>query len=90
MMFGFQGASIKSLESGPDGNVTGVKLENGSTIEADLVNKFRNLHFSTKQNFCLFHTLQVVIGIGAKPAVGPFEKAVTLNSTVGGIEVSLI
>ncbi|KAL7596540.1 monodehydroascorbate reductase, chloroplastic/mitochondrial [Lactuca sativa] len=60
-----KGASIKSLESGPDGNVTGVKLENGSTIEADLV----------------------VIGIGAKPAVGPFEKAVTLNSTVGGIEV---
>ncbi|KAI3689630.1 hypothetical protein L2E82_47594 [Cichorium intybus] len=32
------GASIKTLESGPDGNVTGVKLENGSTIEADLVN----------------------------------------------------
>ncbi|KAL4565493.1 hypothetical protein LXL04_029591 [Taraxacum kok-saghyz] len=60
-----KGASIKSLESGPDGNVTGVKLGDGSTIEADLV----------------------VIGIGAKPAVSPFDSAVTLNSTVGGIEV---
>lgn len=30
---------------------------------------------------------QVVIGIGAKPAVGPFEQ-VGLNSTVGGIQVN--
>lgn len=29
---------------------------------------------------------QIVIGIGAKPAVSPFES-VGLNSTVGGIQV---
>lgn len=33
----FQGTSIKNLEAGPDGHVSGVKLENGSTIEADTV-----------------------------------------------------
>lgn len=59
-----KGGLIKNLEAGADGRVTAVKLENGSTIEADTV----------------------VIGIGAKPAVGPFEK-IGLNSTVGGIEV---
>ncbi|XP_022892957.1 monodehydroascorbate reductase, chloroplastic/mitochondrial isoform X2 [Olea europaea var. sylvestris] len=59
-----KGTSIKNLEAGPDGHVSGVKLENGSTIEADTV----------------------VIGIGAKPAVGPFEK-IGLNSSVGGIQV---
>ncbi|KAL8503439.1 hypothetical protein ACS0TY_022255 [Phlomoides rotata] len=59
-----KGTSIKNLEAGSDGRVAGVKLGNGSTIEADTV----------------------VIGIGAKPAVGPFE-GVGLNSTVGGIEV---
>lgn len=32
-----QGASIKHLEAGSDGRVVGVKLENGSTIEADTV-----------------------------------------------------
>ncbi|CAI9772675.1 unnamed protein product [Fraxinus pennsylvanica] len=59
-----KGTSIRNLEAGSDGHVAGVKLENGSTIEADMV----------------------VIGIGAKPAVGPFEK-IGLNSTVGGIQV---
>ncbi|KAL2525001.1 Monodehydroascorbate reductase [Abeliophyllum distichum] len=59
-----KGTSIKNLEAGSDGHVSGVKLENGSTIEADTV----------------------VIGIGAKPAVVPFEK-IGLNSTVGGIQV---
>lgn len=34
----------------------------------------------------LFLGMQVVIGIGAKPAVGPFEK-IGLNSSVGGIQV---
>jgi len=33
--------------------------------------------------------LQVVIGIGAKPAVSPFDM-VGLNKTVGGIEVSTL
>lgn len=33
----FQGASIKNLEVGSDGRVAGVKLGNGSTIEADTV-----------------------------------------------------
>lgn len=32
--------------------------------------------------------LQVVVGIGAKPAVGPFER-VGLNTDVGGIQVRL-
>lgn len=59
-----KGAMIKNLEAGSDGRVAAVKLENGSTIEADAI----------------------VIGIGAKPAVGPFEK-VGLNTTVGGLEV---
>ncbi|KAI3453755.1 hypothetical protein Pfo_010418 [Paulownia fortunei] len=59
-----KGASIKNLEAGSDGLVAGVKLENGTTIEADTV----------------------VVGIGAKPAVSPFEK-VGLSSTVGGIQV---
>ncbi|KAL0408139.1 UNVERIFIED_CONTAM: Monodehydroascorbate reductase, chloroplastic/mitochondrial [Sesamum radiatum] len=59
-----KGASIKNLEAGSDGRVAGVKLENGSTIEADTV----------------------VVGIGAKPAVSPFER-VGLSSAVGGIEV---
>ncbi|KAK4365419.1 hypothetical protein RND71_016777 [Anisodus tanguticus] len=59
-----KGAKIKHLESGPDGRVTAVKLEDGSSIETDTV----------------------VIGIGAKPAVSPFDM-VGLNNTVGGIEV---
>ncbi|XP_031131266.1 monodehydroascorbate reductase, chloroplastic/mitochondrial [Ipomoea triloba] len=59
-----KGASIKHLESGPDGRVAGVKLGDGSVIEADMV----------------------VVGIGAKPAVSPFE-IVGLNNTVGGIQV---
>lgn len=59
-----KGASIKNLEVGSDGNVAAVKLENGSTIEADAV----------------------VIGIGAKPSVSPFEK-VGLDANVGGIQV---
>lgn len=37
----------------------------------------------------LFLFLQVIIGIGAKPAVSPFES-VGLNTSVGGIQVSLI
>ena len=32
--------------------------------------------------------LQVIIGIGAKPAVGPFER-LGLNKDIGGIQVSL-
>ncbi|CAN4127303.1 unnamed protein product [Withania somnifera] len=59
-----KGAKIKHLESGPDGRVAAVKLEDGSSIETDTV----------------------VIGIGAKPAVSPFDM-VGLNNTVGGIEV---
>lgn len=30
-----------------------------------------------------------MVGIGAKPAVGPFER-IGLNNTVGGIQVSLM
>ncbi|CAN4077666.1 unnamed protein product [Withania somnifera] len=59
-----KGAKIKHLESGADGRVAAVKLEDGSSIETDTV----------------------VIGIGAKPAVSPFDM-VGLNNTVGGIEV---
>ncbi|XP_062074421.1 monodehydroascorbate reductase, chloroplastic/mitochondrial [Humulus lupulus] len=59
-----KGAMIKNLEAGADGRVAAIKLEDGSTIEADTV----------------------IIGIGAKPAVGPFES-VGLNTTVGGIQV---
>lgn len=33
--------------------------------------------------------MQVVIGIGAKPAVGPFES-IGLNSSVGGIQVLMM
>lgn len=32
--------------------------------------------------------MQIIIGIGAKPAVGPFEN-VGLDTTVGGIEVTV-
>ncbi|XP_058223953.1 monodehydroascorbate reductase, chloroplastic/mitochondrial isoform X1 [Rhododendron vialii] len=59
-----KGVSIKNLEAGSDGRVAAVKLEDGSTIEADTI----------------------IIGIGAKPAVGPFHKA-GLSTTVGGIQV---
>ncbi|KAJ4839143.1 Monodehydroascorbate reductase, chloroplastic/mitochondrial [Turnera subulata] len=59
-----KGAFIKNLEAGSDGRVAAIKLEDGSTIEADTV----------------------IIGIGAKPAVNPFEK-VGLNTNVGGIQV---
>ncbi|KAL6979554.1 Monodehydroascorbate reductase, chloroplastic/mitochondrial [Sarracenia purpurea var. burkii] len=59
-----KGASIKNLEVGSDGRVGAIKLESGSTIEADTI----------------------IIGIGAKPAVSPFET-VGLNTTVGGIQV---
>uniref|UniRef100_A0A803LW97 monodehydroascorbate reductase (NADH) n=2 Tax=Chenopodium quinoa TaxID=63459 RepID=A0A803LW97_CHEQI len=59
-----KGAMIINLEAGSDGSVAAVKLEDGSTIEADTI----------------------VIGIGAKPAVGPFEN-VGLDTTVGGIQV---
>ncbi|KAF3790996.1 Monodehydroascorbate reductase 5 [Nymphaea thermarum] len=56
--------SISKLEPGNDGKVASVKLEDGSTIDADTV----------------------VVGMGAKPAVSPFE-VVGLNSKVGGIQV---
>ncbi|KAF8379584.1 hypothetical protein HHK36_029025 [Tetracentron sinense] len=59
-----KGVSIKNLEAGSDGRVAAVKLENGSTIEADTI----------------------IIGIGAKPAVSPFE-IVGLDTSVGGIQV---
>ncbi|KAI8546288.1 hypothetical protein RHMOL_Rhmol07G0105500 [Rhododendron molle] len=59
-----KGVSIKNLEAGSDGRVAAVKLEDGSTIEADTI----------------------IIGIGAKPAVGPFHK-VGLSTTAGGIQV---
>ncbi|XP_014510110.1 monodehydroascorbate reductase, chloroplastic/mitochondrial [Vigna radiata var. radiata] len=59
-----KGASIKKLEAGSNGHVAGVKLGDGSTVEADTV----------------------IIGIGAKPAVSPFER-VGLNTDVGGIQV---
>lgn len=59
-----KGASIKSLEANSDGRVACVRLDNGSTIEADTV----------------------VIGIGAKPAVSPFDS-IGLNDKVGGIQV---
>ncbi|XP_027181328.1 monodehydroascorbate reductase, chloroplastic/mitochondrial isoform X1 [Coffea eugenioides] len=59
-----KGASIKSLEANSDGHVAGVRLDNGSTIEADTV----------------------VVGIGAKPAVSPFDS-IGLNNKVGGIQV---
>ncbi|KAL6583993.1 hypothetical protein OROMI_003282 [Orobanche minor] len=62
----FKGASITNLEGGSDGRVVGVKLADGSTIEADTV----------------------VVGIGAKPAVSPFEM-VGLNNTVRGIQASI-
>lgn len=59
-----KGASIKNLDAGSDGRVAAVKLEDGSTIDADTI----------------------IIGIGAKPIVSPFER-VGLNSSVGGIQV---
>ncbi|XP_044486653.1 monodehydroascorbate reductase, chloroplastic/mitochondrial [Mangifera indica] len=59
-----KGASIKNLEADSDGHVAAVKLEDGSTVDADTI----------------------IFGIGAKPAVSPFER-VGLNSTVGGILV---
>ncbi|XP_057733701.1 monodehydroascorbate reductase, chloroplastic/mitochondrial-like isoform X1 [Arachis stenosperma] len=59
-----KGASIKNLEAGPDGHVAGVKLGDGSVVEADTV----------------------IVGIGAKPAVSPFER-VGLNTQVGGLQV---
>ncbi|OVA13244.1 FAD-dependent pyridine nucleotide-disulfide oxidoreductase [Macleaya cordata] len=59
-----KGSLIKNIEAGSDGHVAAVKLEDGSTIEADTI----------------------IIGVGAKPAVQPFE-AVGLDTTVGGIQV---
>lgn len=59
-----KGVSIKNLEAGSDGRIAAVRLEDGTTLEADTV----------------------IIGIGAKPAVSPFER-VGLNNTVGGIQV---
>ncbi|KAL6182246.1 hypothetical protein ACLB2K_043669 [Fragaria x ananassa] len=59
-----KGTSLKNIEAGSNGRVSCVKLEDGSSIEADVV----------------------IVGIGAKPAVGPFEKA-GLDSNVGGIQV---
>ncbi|KAM5572365.1 monodehydroascorbate reductase, chloroplastic/mitochondrial [Rosa sericea] len=59
-----KGNSLKNIEAGSNGRVTRVKLEDGSSIEADTV----------------------IVGIGAKPAVGPFER-VGLDSSVGGIQV---
>ncbi|QHO58053.1 Monodehydroascorbate reductase 5 [Arachis hypogaea] len=59
-----KGASIKNLEAGSDGHVAGVKLGDGSVVEADTV----------------------IVGIGAKPAVSPFER-VGLNTEVGGLQV---
>ncbi|CAN6485216.1 unnamed protein product [Victoria cruziana] len=56
--------SINKLEAGIDGKVASVKLDDGSTIDADTV----------------------IVGIGAKPAVSPFEM-VGLNNKVGGIQV---
>ena len=38
-------------------------------------------------NLCIL-TLQVVIGIGAKPAIGPFET-LSMNNSIGGIQVLL-
>lgn len=38
--------------------------------------------------FTFFLILQVIIGIGAKPAVSPFES-LGLNTTVGGIQVQI-
>ncbi|XP_077245472.1 monodehydroascorbate reductase 6 isoform X3 [Tasmannia lanceolata] len=59
-----KGVHINKIEAGSDGRVAAVRLENGSTVEADTV----------------------IVGIGAKPAVSPFE-VVGLNTTVGGIQV---
>ncbi|KAK9147408.1 hypothetical protein Scep_006165 [Stephania cephalantha] len=59
-----KGALVKNIEAGPDGHVAAVKLQDGTTIEADTI----------------------VVGIGAKPAVSPFE-ALGLNTNVGGIQV---
>ncbi|GAB4834468.1 Monodehydroascorbate reductase, chloroplastic/mitochondrial, partial [Ancistrocladus abbreviatus] len=58
-----KGVKIRSLEAGSDGRVAAVILENGSSIEADII----------------------VIGMGAKPAVGLFER-IGLNKTIGGIQ----
>lgn len=40
-------------------------------------------------NVLFLFILQVIIGIGAKPAVGPFER-LGLNNSVGGIQVSMV
>lgn len=39
------------------------------------------------EHFLIKSYLQIVIGIGAKPAVGPFES-LQLSNTVGGIQVA--
>ncbi|GAB2252562.1 hypothetical protein Droror1_Dr00005409 [Drosera rotundifolia] len=59
-----KGVSIRSFEAGSNGRVNAVKLENGSTIDADTV----------------------IVGIGARPNVGPF-KGIALNKNLGGIQV---
>ncbi|KAJ0104656.1 hypothetical protein Patl1_17643 [Pistacia atlantica] len=86
-----KGASIKNLEAGSDGHVAAVKLEDGSTIDADTVILFSSIRCTGKvdnNKISLPHAfvVQIIIGIGAKPAVSPFER-VGLNSTVGGIQV---
>lgn len=45
-----QGAKIKHLESGPDGRVAAVKLEDGSSIESDTV----------KQRFLMFFEILII------------------------------
>lgn len=41
---------------------------------------------NNKNSFSCAFVVQIIFGIGAKPAVSPFER-VGLNSTVGGILV---
>ncbi|KAG5228318.1 monodehydroascorbate reductase [Salix suchowensis] len=64
---------MKNLEAGSDGRVASIKLENGKNWK-HIINVF------------FLFILQVIIGIGAKPAVSPFER-LGLNNSVGGIQV---
>lgn len=65
----------------------GVKLMKGSLIEKLEAGTDGRVASVVLKNGSVVEADTVIVGIGAKPAVSPFEAAVGLNTTVGGIQV---
>ncbi|XP_052171357.1 monodehydroascorbate reductase, chloroplastic/mitochondrial [Diospyros lotus] len=76
-----KGVSIKNLEAGPDGHIAAVKLENGSTVEADTV----IIGIGAKPAVSLFEKVGLNTTVGGIQVDGQFRTSIPGIFAIGDV-----